>query len=345
MTFHIQIQPSGRFFQAEKNETLLEAALRSGIALKYSCSTGSCGECAGRIVAGEVRETQHHDFKFSAAQKDTGCALLCSCAAVSDMEIEVREVGGEEDIPLQKINTKVERLEQVSEDTVILHLRTPRSQTLRFLAGQHISLTIEGVQARNKSLASCPCNAMNLQFHIRRVPGDAFSEYVFTKLKLSQTVMLEGPWGTFSLDEASKRPILFIAYETGFAPIKSLIEHTFALETEQSIHLYWMVRQPGSHYLQNLCRSWLDVMDNFRYTPLFGDSKAEGGSCESSLDVKLDVLDMESMGRVITTDYPDLSVFDVYLTAPDSGLDRIMQILQMHGLPEGQLHVDMMKRL
>lgn len=344
MTFRIQLQPSGRAFAAEKNETLLEAALRSGIALKYSCSTGACGECAGRIDSGEVRETQHHDFKFSDAQKAAGYALLCSCAAASDMVIEVSEVGGVEEIPVQQIQTKVERLERVQDDTMILHLRTPRSQTLRFLAGQHVSLVIEGLPARNKSLGSCPCNAMNLQFHIRHVPGDAYSDYVFNQLKPGQSVMIKGPWGSFSLDEASKRHIIFIAYESGFAPVKSITEHTFALEAEQPIHLYWMVRQPGGHYLQNLCRSWLDALDNFKYTPLFAESRAEGMSWEAASEPERDVRDMETLGAAIVADYPDLSGFDVYLTAPESGKDKIVQILQQHGLPRGQLHLDLMQR-
>lgn len=126
-------------------------------------------------------------------------------------------------------------MERVQDDTLILHLRTPRAQTLRFLAGQHLSLAIAGLPPRSKSIASCPCNAMHLQFHIRRVPGDPFSEYVFTQLKISQTVTVEGPWGNFSLDESSKRPIIFVAYETGFASIKSIIEHAIALELEQPL--------------------------------------------------------------------------------------------------------------
>lgn len=344
MTFRIQLQPGGRVFAAERNETLLEAALRSGVALKYSCNTGSCGECAARIVAGEVRETQHHDFSFSDAQKGQGYALLCSCAAASDLLIEVHEVGGMEEIPLQQIATRVERLERVQEDTMIVHLRTPRSQTLRFRAGQHISLSIEGVPARNKSLASCPCNAMNLQVHVRHVPGDPFSEYVFTELKPAQAVMIEGPRGNFSLDEASRRPILFVAYETGFAPVKSIIEHTFALEAEQPIHLYWMVRQPGGHYLQNLCRSWLDALDNFKFTPLFADSRKDGVSWEVSTDPERDVHDMATLAAAITADYPDLAGFDVYLTAPEAGMEQVVQALRQHGLPQEQLHLDLMRR-
>lgn len=344
MSFRVLLNPSQKVFTAERVETLLEAALRSGIPLKYSCNTGVCGECVGRVVAGNVRNTRPHDFKFTADQQAQGCVLLCSCVADSDLEIRAQEVGGVEEIPLQKILAKVERLERIDEDTLILHLRTPRSQTLRFLAGQYINLSIEGLQTRSKSLGSCPCNAMNLQFHIRLVRGDLFSEYVFSQLRPSQSVMVEGPFGEFSLDEASRRPIIFVAYETGFAPIKSIIEHTFALEFEQPIHLYWMVRQVDKHYLQNLCRSWVDAMDNFKYTPLLGVSVVCKNDLVDSSCCELDVQNVDQLAAAIVSDYPDLSGFDIYLTTPDSSLGRITQILQLHGLPQVQMHRDTMQR-
>ena len=344
MSFQVRLLPSGKEFTAEKNETVLEAALRSGISLNYSCNNGSCGGCGGRIKSGQVRETQQHDFHFSDTQKAQGHVLLCVNAAQSDLEIEVKEAGGIEDIPLQLIPTKVEQMERIQDDIMILHLRTPRSQTLRFLAGQHLSLAIAGMPPRNKSLASCPCNAMHLQFHIRHVPGEPFSEYVFRQLKPSQTVMIAGPQGSFTLDESSRRPIILLAYETGFAPIKSIIEHAIALELEQPLHLYWMVHKPGEHYLKNLCRSWLDALDNFKLTLLDGGSSA-GKSCwEASADSALGRCDMETAGTAITADYPDLSGYDVYLTAPDSSVQEIASLLQRSGLPKEQLHLDVMKR-
>lgn len=344
MTFNIRLLPSGREFTAERTETILDAALRSGIALNYSCNTGVCGGCGGRVVVGQVRETQHHDFNFSSAQKAGGQVLLCSTAAESDLEIEVREAGGVEDIPLQHIATKVDRLERIQDDIMILRLRTPRSQTLRFLAGQHVSLGIDGVPSRNKSLASCPCNAMYLQFHIRRVQGDPFSEYVFTQLKLSQTIMVDGPWGSFTLDEGSGRPILLLAYETGFAPIKSIIEHAIALELEQPIHLYWMAHRPGDHYLLNLCRSWGDALDNFQFTPLSGEPLTGKNSWEATSDPTADVRDMKILGEAVARDYPDLVGHDVYLTAPEDSLGAISAQLLQQGLPPQQLHLDSMKR-
>lgn len=344
MSFRVRLLPSGKEFSAEKTETVLEAALRSGIALKYNCNTGACGDCEGKVISGQVRAAIHHDFVLSETQKAQGTVLLCCTAAASDLELEVHEASGVEDIPRQRIATKTERLERLQDDTMILHLRTPRSQSLRFLAGQHLSLTIEGVPTRSKSLASCPCNAMQLQFHIRRVPGDPFSDYVFTQLKPAQTVMIEGPWGSFTLDEASRRPIIFVAYETGFAPIKSIIEHALALELDQPLHLYWMTHQPASHYLHNLCRSWLDALDNFKYTALSGEPSS-GASCwEASADPAAGLRDMAAVGAAIVADYPDLAGYDVYLTAPDSAMAEISGLLQRAGLPQAQLHMDVMKR-
>lgn len=93
MSFRVRLLPSGKEFTAEKNETVLEAALRSGIALNYSCNTGTCGGCGGRITSGQVSETRQHDFHLSDTQKAQGHVLLCVTAAQSDLEIEVKEAG------------------------------------------------------------------------------------------------------------------------------------------------------------------------------------------------------------------------------------------------------------
>ena len=80
MAFRIQLLPSGKAFMAARNETLLEAALRAGVALKYSCNSGVCGDCAGRVISGQARDVQHHDFHLTDEQKDAGYVLMC-CAA------------------------------------------------------------------------------------------------------------------------------------------------------------------------------------------------------------------------------------------------------------------------
>ncbi|MEY4470032.1 MAG: CDP-6-deoxy-L-threo-D-glycero-4-hexulose-3-dehydrase reductase, partial [Pseudomonadota bacterium] len=43
MSFQISVQPSGRSFTADANETLLAAGIRQGIGLPYGCKDGACG--------------------------------------------------------------------------------------------------------------------------------------------------------------------------------------------------------------------------------------------------------------------------------------------------------------
>jgi CDP-4-dehydro-6-deoxyglucose reductase len=105
-----------------------------------------------------------------------------------------------------------------------------------------------------------------------------------------------------------------------------------------------MAHRPGNHYLNNLCRSWLDALDNFSYTALTGDDLSGVSSWEASADPAVGQRDMEAAGAAIVADHPDLAGFDVYLTAPESSAEGIIGLLQRHGLPKGQLHLDIMKR-
>ena len=335
MTAKIHLLPSDHEFPAEPHETLLEAALRAGLAPSYSCSNGSCGQCRARLVSGRLSETRFHDYVISEQDKTQNTFLMCSACAAEDLVIEASEAGGADDIPHQQVVTRVNKIERLGDDLLVLHLRTPRNQTLRFLAGQHVIMELPGLAPRNKSIASCPCNAMHLQFHIRRVPGDPFADYIFNQLRLNQPVTLSGPYGSFTLDEQAGRPLILLAYETGFAPIKSLIEHAFALEFPQAMHLYWVVRRAGEHYLENYCRSWSDALDDFTYTPLTGDGDGAPSSTEQ---------DFLLGGQRIVKDCPDLAGYDVYVNGPESLMEQTRELLLAHGLPETRLFIDYLQR-
>ncbi len=325
---HIQILPSEHEFFVEGTDTILDAALRAGLALDYGCSNGNCGLCKAKIISGQVMKTRHHDYVVSEAEKGMGYVLLCSNTAVTDLVIEAPEAGGVQDIPLQKISAKVKRLEQLSDDMLLLHLQTPRTNRLRFLAGQHVTLQAGSDMAEDFPVASCPCDDRNIEFHIHKEPGNRFSDFVFNTLKRSDVVSIEGPKGDFVLREDSHRPLIFIACDIGFAPIKSLVEHAMALNAAESIHLYWIALHKGSHYLHNLCRSWADALDNFHYTSLV----IEQGASEA-VDKKRTT---ELMMRVVD-DHPDLSEFDVYVAGPEAVVAAIEFLLLDQGLPETQL--------
>lgn len=268
MSAHIRILPSGHDFFVEGTSSLLEAGLRAGMALDYACSNGNCGKCKARLVSGNIEKIHNHDFVLSDAEKANGDFLMCCNAAVTDVVIEAGEAHGVQDIPRQTIRTKVKKIDFPNDHIALLHVKTPRTNRLRFLAGQYVALHGEGeAGSTDVSIASCPCDDMNLHFHIPK-DNSELSRHVFDNLKSGDSLDLTGPAGDFVLDEESSNSIVFIACNTGFAPIKSLIEHAMALDVAESLHLFWITADAEDRYMNNLCRSWTDALDNFYFHPV-----------------------------------------------------------------------------
>jgi len=329
MSAHVTVKPSGREFFVEGSETLLKAALRAGLAPNYGCGNGVCGLCKARVVAGETRTVAPSDYRFSEAEKAQNHVLMCACTALSsDLMLEVLEAGAPEDIPEQRIVAKVRRIDALNADVMRLHLQTPRSNRLRFLAGQRVTLGIRAGVRDGSDLhgefpvASCPCDDRNLIFHVsrndRRAASADFSACLFDgRIRLADDVSVWGPWGTFVLENSSPRPLVFIALDDGFAPINSLIEHAIAVDAAESIALYWASAQTGGQYLPNLCRAWAEALDAFSYRALVADELPA------------------VLGANIA-----LACSDVYLAGAAQSVGPIADALLATGVPPAQLHVE-----
>lgn len=264
MQYRITLEPSRRSFSVHAKESILTAGLRAGINLHYRCDNGSCGECASRLIKGNVKALKQPHYRFGEEQKSQGYFLPCICIARSDIVMQAAEHRDATEIPYQEIKARIRKIQPAKENILIIQLRTPRTQTLQFLAGQTVTLELSHGAHKTLAVASCPCNGRLLEFHVRH-SGDEFCEYLFNGSHNNEEVLVKGPGGQFILDEESGRVLIFIAYDTGFAGIKSLIEHVLALEMSQDIYLYRIAFNHGENYMNNICRSWDDAIDNFHY--------------------------------------------------------------------------------
>lgn len=332
MAAHVRMEPSGHEFFVEGADTLLEAALRAGLAPEYGCSNGDCGQCKARVVSGELLELRPGSHVLSDEEVAAGYALMCSNTAVSDLVIEVGEAHGAADIPFQHVTANVKSIEALGADMLLLHLQTPPGQRLRFVAGQNVVLQLGHALSGTFPVAGCPCDDRNLPFHIRKMPGNLFADYVATKLNVGEAVGVEGPRGGFTLQADLARPLVFIAFGTGFAPIKSLMEHALALDAAESMHLYWVAAHAADLYFSNWPRAMADALDDFRYTPLVAGFDLESAAArqEGGLDGLL---------RPILEAYPALDGCDVYVAGPELLTGYARRWLAAHGLPEAQLRV------
>lgn len=326
MAAHVRVKPSNHEFFVEGNETILSAAVRSGLSPSYGCGNGNCGLCKARIVSGQIRQVHHYDYPLSASERAQGYALLCSHTAVTDLVIEMLEAASPEDIPEQQIVAKVRSIAPLAPDVQLLHLVTPRTNRLRFLAGQRVTLSVSGQTASFRAdypIASCPCDDRNLLFHIPRDEEDEFARFLYAgALKAGDAVSVFGPWGHCVLAAESGRDHVFLACDTGFAPVKSLIEHAIAADVPGSLRLIWAATGPAGHYLENQCRAWADAIETFHYTTLAAANPEEAGTAAARQALAAGAL----------------AGIECYVAGPAAFVAAARAALTAAGLPAAQLH-------
>jgi CDP-4-dehydro-6-deoxyglucose reductase len=276
MSHQITIKPSNHLFIAESGETVLQAALREGYALPYGCRNGACGTCKGKIIQGTVDFGSHNEDTLTEMEKRAGMALFCCAIPLSDLVIESREIGAIKDIKIKTLPCRVQKLERVAPDVMIISLKLPTSERLQFLPGQYIDILMKDGKHRSFSLANASHDDELLQLHVRNYPGGTFAEHVFTRMKEKDILRFEGPLGTFFLHEDSDKPIIFVASGTGFAPVKSILEHAFYIRgtqgNERQMVLYWGNRTRADMYMPELPGSWQQEHDNFTFIPVLSEA-------------------------------------------------------------------------
>ncbi|OOZ40764.1 hypothetical protein BOW53_06500 [Solemya pervernicosa gill symbiont] len=334
MGYSVKLANSSHQFVAEFGDSLLDAALRSGIHLHFGCSSGNCGECKARLLSGELAEIKHHDYRLSEAELKENTVLLCRASAGSDLLLDAAEIIDTGEVPLQRVATKVSKIERIGDEIILLQLRTPRTQRLQFLPGQHISLKLPNGLQRDLAIGSCPCNGMVLQFHLQRREGDPFYEFIFEQLGSSDRIEINGPFGEVTLDGDSDRPIVLIAEGTNFAPIKSLIEQAINLDMTQSIWLYWLAEGEQGHYLDNYCRSWVQTLDHFSYQPI---TTHDGNGIDLSLELLMQLATDEAYDIYVAMDevHAELLVKSILVRR---GEQDAIRVLQWRREPRGEIN-------
>lgn len=95
-----------------------------------------------------------------------------------------------------------------------------------FSSGQYVTVRYQDVP-RPYSISSSPTEE-EIEICVRRVPGGRLTSKLAVDLSTGDEVVLRGPYGDLLLEPPSDRDMVFLATGTGVAPIKSMIEYTFA---------------------------------------------------------------------------------------------------------------------
>jgi CDP-4-dehydro-6-deoxyglucose reductase len=325
----VKVQPSGHEFDVEEGESVLAAALRHDLMLPYGCRNGACGSCKGRILEGRVDYGVYQRRALTDEERAHGKALFCQARALTDLVIEARALGAAKGIQVKTLPCRVQRLQRLADDVMVVHLKLPANERLKFLAGQYIEFLLKDGARRSFSMGNPPGDAELIELHIRHVQGGQFTDHVFGKMKERDILRFEGPLGSFFLREDSAKPIVFVASGTGFAPIKSIIEQARRDGVSRPMTLYWGGRRPKDLYMNALAESWAGPQ--LHYVPVISDALAEDNWTGRTGFVH----------RAVMEDFPDLSGHQVYACGVPVMVDAAKRdFTHACGLPEDEFFAD-----
>jgi len=330
MAFTVTLQPSGHSFEGNSDTTLLDAALAAGLHLPYGCRNGACGACKAKVVAGSVDHGSALDHALTPEERAQGLALTCCAKPLSAMTMECREARAETDIPVKLLPARVEKLERLAADIMLMKLRLPASERLQFLAGQYIEFLLKDGSRRAFSLANAPQDDELLEIHVRLVPGGRFTEHVFNTMKEREIVRIEGPHGCFQLQELSQKPMIFLAGGTGFAPVKSIVEHSIHHRIQRPLAIYWGARDRSGLYLPELPQQWSAQHAHIRYVPVLSEPQA-GDDWNGRRGL---------VHEAVLADYADLSAYQVYACGAPAMIDAARRDFCARGLPAEEFFAD-----
>ncbi len=326
MSFKVHIVSAERTIDVPTGATILETALEAGIAYPHGCQSGNCGACKSHLVKGEVTMEGYSEFALSDEEKARGLILACRAVPWEDLEVAWLE---EDDLivhPRRLLACKVVGLDDATHDIKRVRLAIESGGPFDFSAGQFASVTFDGCAPRDYSMANMPGDPV-LEFHVRRSPGGTTSAYVAEKLKVGDSVRVEGPFGTSYLRESHRGPIIAVAGGSGMAPIKSIVEQALAKGLPQHIYFYFGVRAERDLYLVDHFTALARKHDNLHFTPVL--SEVTTGEWRTGL-----------VHEAVAADFDEFDGCKAYLAGPPVMVEAATRLFEKRGMRRIDIHAD-----
>ncbi len=228
------------------------------------------------------------------------------------------------------IRCQVRAVEALTAD--IHRVRLCPEQPVRFLAGQYLELLMPDGRAVPFSIASAP-HMPELELNIMHVPDSAGSNAVMAHLSATDTVEVRLPKGDCVLNAeqvAPGAPLVFIAASTGFAQIKSMVEHALEAGLENPLAVFWGVRSPENLYDLAQAERWQQRHPQLRFVPVVSEDAAGAGWSGATGLVHEQAL----------AELADLSRAQVYVSGSPAMVYAVEDAFRARGMGDGQMFSD-----
>lgn len=255
---------NNKIFSCDKDSTIFEAAKNNNIVLEHSCLNSRCRSCVVKVISGKTINKEE-ELVLTQDDKNENFVLSCNAKPLSDLELDIEDLG---DIILYDkkiIPSKINNIENLTDDVLKITLRIPPNSNFKFNSGQYVNI-LKGDLSRSYSIANCSKHKNQLEFFIKKYQNGLMSNYFFEEAKTNDLLRLEGPIGTFFFRDSVLKNIVFLATGTGIAPIKSILQELEKNSVDYPNKKFWVI--VGARFKEDLF--WKPNFENLniKYIPV-----------------------------------------------------------------------------
>jgi CDP-4-dehydro-6-deoxyglucose reductase len=324
---HVTLVPTGEQIEVGPGESILDAALRSGLNLPHSCRAGRCGSCRARLLSGSVTYPAGRPLALSEAEEREGFALLCQARVEGPATVETRQIHNVTDVQIRSLPCRVQRMRRLAPDVMGLWLRLPAVEPFTWQPGQYIDVMLSGGRRRSFSLANPPAPGALLELHVRRSSGGEFTTQVFESMAEGTLLRIEGPLGQM-IYRPQPGPLLLVGGGTGYAPMKAILRQVLESGAGREVTLFWGARQACDLYEDDWLRELAGRHPEFRYLPVLSDEEPVDGGLRGLVHE-----------AVLAAGLP-LARTDIYLAGPPEMVSALREALPRQGADPARIVFD-----
>lgn len=285
-------------YTCQPEETVLDALIRQNIDISYACKKGTCHSCLIQSTTGKPPEIAQKGLKSTLIKQNY--FLACCCIPEYNLDLKLPE---QSDFFTEG---KVVVKQMLNRNTVLLKIKC--TDLIEYNAGQFVNLQRADGLTRSYSIANTPQESETLEFHIRKLPGGKFSQWVINDLKEGDLLAVSEPQGhCFYIPERKEQGILLIGTGSGLAPLAGILTDALSHGHSGPIHLFHGSRDAEDLYRIDEMVQLSKDYSNFTYTPCVSGKKAPKGFTHGRAnDVALEILPNLGGWRVFLCGNPDM---------------------------------------
>ncbi|NMH64317.1 2Fe-2S iron-sulfur cluster-binding protein [Shewanella salipaludis] len=279
-------------YTAKPGETVLDALVRQGLPMKFSCKKGRCRSCLVRHLEGDISFGAQRGL--SEALTQAGYIYACQCYPSDYLKLASPLVD-ELFVPAHLVD------KQLMSDTIVKLIIKPTAAVV-FRAGQCINLRRSDGLMRSYAIASLP-DTGTFELHIRHKHPGLMSEWLYHKVRVGETLGVQGPWG-----ECCYRPeygadsLLLVAGGAGLGPALGIVREAIALGHRGPIYLYHSGRYCDDLYWHRELLKLMLAQPNFHYQGCV-TAPAEQAKVDGHRIVLGDVLELVAARHRVTREH------------------------------------------